>query len=128
MLIIVAAIVIALILILLIKSHIIRERKQMGIYKAIGYTTPQLIVQIMVSYLPVVIIGGLLGGVMTKLLITKLFVLCFSAFSIEKLTLEIPFIAYVICIGGIILWSEIVALISSARIRKIMPYKMITEA
>ncbi|MDD6328234.1 MAG: ABC transporter permease, partial [Lachnospiraceae bacterium] len=126
-LIVVSAIVIALILVLLIKSHIIRERKQMGIYKALGYTTSQLIVQIMVSYLPVVLIGGLLGGVTTKLLIEKLFVLCFSAFSIEKITIEISFVSYVICIGGIMLWSELVALISSARIRKIMPYKMITE-
>lgn len=123
----VSVIVVALILLLLIKSHIIREKKSMGICKAIGYTTPQLIIQIMASYLPTVLIGGILGAVFTRLLIHKLFVLCFSMFSIEKITIIIPFLAYVLCTLAILIWSEIIALLASLRIRKIMPYKMITE-
>ena len=128
LLVVVSAFVIAMILLLLIKSHIIREKKQLGIYKALGYTTGQLILQIVLSFLPVMLIGGIIGGVVTKLLVNKLFVLCFSMFSIEKLVFEIPVAIVLLCIVGIVVWSEIIALLASVKIRKIAPYKMITEA
>lgn len=127
-LIVVTVFVIAMILLLLIKSHIIREKKQLGIYKAIGYTTPQLIVQIVVSYLPVVLLGGIVGGIVTKLLLNKLFVLCFSMFSIEKIVIELPVVMILLSILGIVVWSGIITVLASIRIRKIAPYKMITEA
>lgn len=124
----VSAFVIAMILLLLIKSHIIREKKQFGIYKAIGYTTPQLMVQIAISYLPVVLLGGIVGGILTKLLLNKLFVLCFSMFSIEKIVIELPVVMILLSILGIVVWSGIITVLASVRTRKIAPYKMITEA
>lgn len=128
LLVLVSVIVIALILILLIKTHVIREKRQLGIYKAIGFTTGQLIRQIMISYLPIVLLGSILGNIMAGLLCEKLFVLCFSMYSIEKITIYISPVTYIICTLIIVCWSEIIALLAALRTGRIVPYKMITES
>ncbi|WP_019244012.1 MULTISPECIES: FtsX-like permease family protein [Bacillus] len=50
---------VSLILYLIIKTMIIKHKRELGILKALGYTTFQLITQITLSFLPVVIVGVL---------------------------------------------------------------------
>lgn len=119
--------VIALILVLLIKIQLIREQRQLGIYKALGYTSPRLIVQTLMSYIPVVFIGTLLGCILSWFLANPVFILCLNAFGIKKSSMDIHVIYMAGTAAAIISWAALIALICSAGIRKIVPWKMIQE-
>ena len=60
--------VVVLVEVLLIKSKLIKERRNFGVQKALGFTTPQLIVQTMLINLPVIGAGALLGAVLSSFL------------------------------------------------------------
>ncbi|MHB8061879.1 MAG: FtsX-like permease family protein [Ruminiclostridium sp.] len=60
---IITALVVVMILYLIIKALIIRRRKELGIQKAVGYTTLQLMTQTSMSFLPVVFLGVILGSI-----------------------------------------------------------------
>ena len=55
------AIAIILVVFLLVKARIIRERKNYGVNRALGFTTKQLIFQIIMSILPIIFTGALAG-------------------------------------------------------------------
>ena len=57
----VTAFVVSLVVFLLLKTKIIREKKNYGVYKALGFTTGQLLMQTVLSSLPVIFLGALLG-------------------------------------------------------------------
>lgn len=119
--------VLAMVLILLIQSQLVRDMKILGIYKALGYTTGQLITQTIMSYIPIVSAGAFTGCIIAWFGINPSFVLCLSAFGIKKCSMNInP--AYMIGILIIIsLWAGLITVICSVRIRKIVPCEMIQE-
>lgn len=55
--------VVAMVELLLIKSKVIKERKNYGIQKALGFTTRELIIQTIMMNLPVIAPGALVGAV-----------------------------------------------------------------
>ena len=63
-LIITVLVVVVMILYLVIKTMIIKRKKEFGVMKAIGYSTIQLMNQISMSFLPVIITGVAIGGVL----------------------------------------------------------------
>ena len=64
MVLIITVIVVVMILYLVIKTMIIKRKKEFGVMKAIGYSTIQLMNQISISFLPVIITGVACGGVL----------------------------------------------------------------
>ncbi len=119
--------VIAMTLLLLIKTQLVRDRKTIGIYKALGYTTGQLMMQTTMSYTPVVFVGAVIGCIVAWFGINPSFILCLSAFGIKKCSMSIS-IEYLICIVIMIsLWAELIVVFCSLNIRKILPYEMIQE-
>ena len=123
----VVALVIAMVLVLLIMIQLVRDQQQMGIYKALGYTTRQLISQTAISYVTLVSIGVVIGCVLAWFLVNPSFVLCLSAFGIEKCSLHISLFYMIGIVLGIILWALLIAILCSMRIRKIVPWKMMQE-
>ncbi len=119
--------VIALILMLLIKIQLVRDQKQLGIYKALGYTTGQLMMQTAMSYIPVVFAGSILGCILAWFLVNPTFILSLSAFGIKKCDMNVNVIYMFGIIAGIVLWALLITLICSVRIKKIAPWKMIQE-
>lgn len=118
---------IALILVLLIKIQLVRDQKQLGIYKALGYTTSQLMLQTIMSYIPIVLIGSIIGSVFAGYGAEPSFVLCFSAFGIEKSGMKVSMISLVGVLIIIVLWATLIAGLCSLRIKKIVPWKMMQE-
>ena len=57
MVLIITVLVVVMILYLVIKTMIIKRKKEFGVMKAIGYSTIQLMNQISISFLPVIITG-----------------------------------------------------------------------
>lgn len=119
--------VVGLTVFLLVRMKMIRERKTLGVYKAIGYTTPQLMKQVVISFVPVVGIGVILGGVLAALSTNAAFALALGTCGIENCHMRIS--AALIVVTALILTflAFLVVFSASMRIRKIEPYKMITE-
>ncbi len=119
--------VVALILYLVIKTMILKRLREFGILKAIGYTTYQLMTQIAQSFVPIVIAGVMIGGVLGCLYTNTVLTVLLSSAGIHKVQfiVNIPIIA-LLCIGLIVL-AYLVSMIVSYRIKRVTAYGLITE-
>lgn len=119
--------VIALVLILMIKTQVTRDRKQYGVKKAVGYTTGQLLIQTILSYVPTVLIGAILGCVVAKFGMKQFFVVTLSSFGIKQIDIKMTLWLYMITVFAITGWSTLISALCAMRIRKISPSSMVRE-
>jgi ABC-type lipoprotein release transport system permease subunit len=121
------ALIVAFVESLIIKTQITRAWRDLGVSKALGYTSGQLILQTMLSNMPSVLIGIVLGLIVSFFSAEKLMRILFSLFEFRKAPFYVNPGSYVI---AIVLIAGI-ALLTSAwigrRIRTLEPVKMITE-
>ncbi len=107
------------------KSRIIEKRKSLGISKALGFTTRQLIKQNVIAILPVVTLGGILGMIAAIFMANPMVSIIFSSFGIGNCHLEIHPLLFLSVIILVVLDSILVTVLCSARIKKIDPVQMI---
>lgn len=120
-----SAAVIFLILYLLIKSLIYSKRQDFGVYKAIGYTSSNLIYQIAVSFMPPIILSVIVFSFVSYHLANPYMNIVMMSFGIVKASFKIP-IPGMILIGGVyILLSLFFAILQARRVKNIEPYKML---
>lgn len=119
--------VIAMVLMLLIRMQSVRDQRQIGIYKALGYTTGQLMIQMTMSYIPTVLAGAVLGCILAWFGVNPSFILCLGMFGIKRCSMYISIVYMGGIIFGIVLWAVLIAILSSAKIRKIVPWEMMQE-
>lgn len=119
--------VVFLIVLLVVKMKLIKEQKRMGVYKALGYTTSQLIWQTVVGFAPVIGIGAFVGSILASLTVNNVFVLMLSACGIENAKLNISAVVVGGCFAIITLLAFAMVALCSLKIRKFEPYKMIVE-
>ncbi|MBO4637630.1 MAG: ABC transporter permease [Clostridiales bacterium] len=123
---IISAAVILLVLYLLIKALIYNKRRDYGIYKAIGYTSRDLVLQTAISFMPSILISTVLFSVISYFTVNPFMNIIMISFGLMKCSFDIPIPGVVITAAGMIVLSFIFALISSGRVRKIEAYEMIT--
>lgn len=118
---------VSLILYLIIKTMIIKRKRELGIFKAIGYTTFQLMNQITLSFLPVVIVGVVIGGIIGALFTNSILSILFSTLGIYNsvFTVNIPIIIGLSIV--IILSAYIVSMLVARRIKHISPHGLMIE-
>lgn len=119
--------VVAMVVVLLVRSKVIRERKNYGISKALGYTTRQLIVETMMMNVPVIMAGAILGAIASVFLIDSLVEVFLSSMGIEQCNLAVSVEGLLLAVVGIVVVAVGISFLSSVRIRKIEPVKMLTE-
>ena len=112
---------------LVIRAKIIREWRGMGISKALGMTSGQLIAQIMMSNVPAILVGMLIGVIFSQMAGGKLCVLIFSLFGIKHVDFNISFIWMIISAVGILAVALIASGLSGLKVRRLRPVEMITE-
>lgn len=118
---------VSLILYLIIKTMIIKRKRELGIYKALGYTTYQLMTQITFSFLPVVILAVTLGGLLGSLFTNSILSILFSSLGIFNSVFRVNMpIIIVLCIG-ILLFSYIICILVTRRIKKISAHGLLTD-
>lgn len=119
--------VVVMILYLVIKTMILKRRREFGILKAMGYTTLQLMSQIAMGFVPVVLGGVIIGGVLGCLYTNAMLTILLSGAGIHNVQfiVKIPLIV-LLCIGLVTL-SYLVSMLVARRIRRISAYGMITE-
>lgn len=116
-----------MVVMLLIRTKVIRERKNYGVYKALGFTTKQLMAQTVMSNLPLIVIGALFGIVGSVCLTEYLVVIFLSFAGIRSCNMIVNPIWLVFTFVGITVIALIVAICFSLRIRKVEPAKMLMD-
>ena len=112
---------------LLLKTKIVREKKNYGVYKALGFTTGQLLMQTVLSSLPVIVSGALLGSLLCDLVAGPLAGICLKSIGIYQYQMHVDGIYKIITLGFITGTAFLVAVLTGARIRKIQPVKLLAE-
>ncbi|MCL1859579.1 MAG: ABC transporter permease [Oscillospiraceae bacterium] len=119
--------VIALVLYFVIGSSVIRRKRELGIQKAVGYTTVQLMNQIAAGFaIPVslgVIAGSFLGAVYTNPLMS----VAMQGMGVMKAGFIINPVWVIIFGAGTFVFAYLLSLAVTWRIRKISAYALVTE-
>ncbi len=123
----ITVVVVFLVVFLIIRTKIVSDKKNNGIYKAIGYTTKNLMVQTTMSNLPVIFVGSVVGTLLSIVGSAPLCIACLSFCGIEKCDITIPPVYLVGTVVGITFIAWTVAMTVASRIRKVEPVKMLTE-
>ena len=112
---------------LVIRAKIAREWRGMGISKALGQTTGGLITQIMLSNIPAIFVGAVLGGLVAPFAGSSLVKTMFSLFAIQKVRFDVPFCYVLITVVGIITVAILTSGTVGLKVRKLKAVAMITE-
>lgn len=119
--------VITLVLYLIIRMMITRQKQYYGIQKSIGFTTGQIIRQIIFSLMPPIAAGAVAGGIISMLTMNRVISVLFKSLGVMNANFIIQPLGVVGIISGIILVSYVLGYLIAGRIRKITPYNLITE-
>ncbi|MCR4642348.1 MAG: ABC transporter permease [Lachnospiraceae bacterium] len=112
---------------LVIRAKISREWRGMGISKAIGQTTGGLLCQIMLSNLPAVSLGALIGVLLSGLAGGTVVKAAFSLFVVKNVCFSISGVWMLVSFAGIILTAAAAAALAGLKVRSLKPVEMITE-
>ena len=112
---------------LLTRAQVIRERTDLGVSKALGYTSGELIRRTLMTNLPTIAIGIVLGIIMHLVLSNKLFLVVFSFFGIRQIVFDTNIIWFVITAALIMLCAIVTAFTSGRGITKLEPVKILKE-
>ena len=112
---------------LLIRTRITKEWRNLGVNKALGFTSNQLISQVMLSNIPAILIGIAAGLLAATFLGDKIVILMFSIFGFRKVSFVITPINYILVCIMIVGVALAVSWFNGKKIRKLEPVKMITE-
>ncbi len=123
----ITAILVTLILSLVIRTVIIQKQKYLGIQKALGFTSRQLIKQLIYEFLPVTMLGIVIGGICGFYFINPLLSILFFNIGMVKMQFVMKLNVFVMMALGIILYSSLMILFLLAKIKKISAYQLITE-
>jgi putative ABC transport system permease protein len=119
--------VVILVLYLIIKTTIIRRRRELGIQKALGFTTLQLMNQIAINITPVITLGAIMGVLGGYFGFNPMFVMITRGFGIAQADLPVPTDWAFLLGAGLIALAYTVAMLVAWRIRKISAYALVTE-
>jgi len=125
LMIIIAVVVIAFVLYLIISALIRKQKKEFGIMKAMGYKTRHIILQLLISFLPSLLIGTAIGIVLGFIVTNPLLIVFFSSMGLAKAYFIIPAVISIVIGLAIFVASMLISLLISLRLRKISPIKLI---
>ena len=119
--------VVTLVLYFMISSSVIRLKRELGIQKAIGYTTCQLMNQLSLTFMIPVCLGAVIGSLLGAFCTNPLMSVTMKGMGIMKAGFIVdPF--WVVCFGlGTLLFSWLLSMLTTWRIRKISAYALVTE-
>lgn len=112
---------------LLTRAQVIRERTDLGVSKALGYTSGELIRRTLMTNLPTIAVGVVLGIILHIAVSNKLFLIVFSFFGIRQIVFDTNAIWFVITAVLIMLCAVVTAFASGRGITKLEPVKILKE-
>lgn len=119
--------VVMLVLYFVINSSIIRQKQELGIQKAIGFTTFQLMNQVTLGFLPPVAIGVILGCVLGITQMNALMSVMERTACVMKTNYIILPSWVALCGLAIFAAAYLISMLITYRIRKISAYALVSE-
>jgi len=124
---IVSVIIIMIIIAMLIKNQLVQQRLDLGIYKGLGYTTKELMLQITLSLMPAIIIGVICGSLLAIWGSPTILSGAFRVVGVTHMIMTFN-VQEIILLGlGTIGFSFIAAMLSAYRIKDISAYELLVE-
>ena len=123
----VTVLVVFLVLYMVIKTLILRKKRDIGIQKALGFTTPQLMNQIALGFAPIAFIGVLLGGLAGHFGFNPIFTAILRSAGIMKTELSTPVGWTIVTCIALVMLTYLISILIAWRIRKITPYTLVSE-
>lgn len=118
---------IILVLYMVIRSILVRQKPEFGIYKAVGYTDRQLMELIAISFLPASAGGTLIGSVAACLTVNRLTSLLFEQLGISKLELSVePWVILAVMVF-LVVFAYFVSMILARKLKDITVYGLLAE-
>ena len=105
----------------------VQERRDIGIYKAIGFTTRKLRLGFGIRFFIIAILGSVLGAILSVLFSAKVLGAVLSLIGLSRVTLEYSFLAVFIPTVAIALSFFLFAYLASSKIRKVEIKELIIE-
>ena len=112
---------------LLTRAQVIRERINLGVSKALGYTSGELIRRTLMTNMPLIVIGILIGSAFHIAFSDKLTILALSSFGMREISASTDPVWFLVSALIIIVCAVVTALLSSRRIAKLEPSRILTE-
>ncbi|SFB75327.1 ABC transporter permease [Butyrivibrio sp. YAB3001] len=112
---------------LIVRTNINKQWRNLGVSKALGFTSRQLIIQVMLSNMPAILIGVTLGLLASPFLGNELLVITMKIFGFKKTNFAVDPFSYILTSIIICTVALSTAAFMGRRIKKLEPVKMITE-
>ena len=123
----VTILIVLFILYIVIKSLLVKRRQELGIYKAMGYTSSQLILQTTGSFIPVSMVAIVLSSFLAIFYMPAIYQVVFEALGVMKNSFEISYGFLMLFAVAQILVNIMISIILCMPIRKISAYEFIKE-
>jgi putative ABC transport system permease protein len=119
--------VVTLVLYFVISSSVIRKKRELGIQKAIGFTTYQLMNQLSISFTIPIIIGVVIGTLLGAFYTNPMMSVSMKSAGVMRAGFIVdPY--WIIAFGAAtIVFSYLLSMLITWRIRKISAYALVTE-
>jgi putative ABC transport system permease protein len=106
---------------------ILRRRRELGIQKALGFTTLQLMNQFALYFIPVIAAGVVAGGLLGIFGFNAIFVALTRGMGIMTASMPAPVLLTIATCAGLVVLSYAFALLIASRIRRISAYALVSE-
>lgn len=109
------------------KKAFLQERKDIGIYKSLGFTSSKLRLQFAVRFLIVSLIGSAFGSVLSFLFTEKLLTVIFKVVGISSFNTEFTVFSFLIPIAIIAVSFFVFSYLASSKIKKVEIKELVVE-
>ncbi|MCM1307864.1 MAG: ABC transporter permease [Butyrivibrio sp.] len=117
-------VIVVFVLYLLVRTMLTSRKRDYGIYKALGFTARQLVLQTALSFMPPLIISTAIGIAIGSFVINPLLALFLGGIGIVKCTFDVPLLFNVLAGIGFILFSFCTVCLLSLRVKRIAPREL----
>jgi len=122
-----AAAIVILVLYFVIASSIVRRSRELGIQKAIGFTTKDLMSQISMAFVLPIVVGVITGSILGALALNPLMGAAMSEMGVMTANFIVN-IAWVVGASvALLILAYAISMLVTWRIRKISAYSLVTE-
>lgn len=126
--IIVTVVVIVFIMFLIIRARVLKERMRMGVSKALGYTSNQLIGHILISQIPVILFSSIIGAITSLYATNPIMALSLASNGILHCSFYVDMKYVILTPIGISLIGFVTVILVAGGIRKISSSTMFEQA
>ncbi len=122
------SVIFALIVVFMVcKKTFLKEKKDIGIYKSLGFTSNRLRLQFAVRFLLIAIIGSAAGTVASLIFSQKLIVVMLRLIGVTSLNTKFTIMTFVLPIALICLCFFVFSYIAAAKIKKVQVKELVSE-